>query len=160
MEIQLLPAVERGDALAVSSPTGADWARIDPKRFSERLSQLNRDQAGAVVPAIKVAKAILAARLPEEARPTGYHVEALATAAFEGYDGPRTPKAMAQRFFESAAENVLRPISDVTGQSRYVDANLGGADSPERRRLARNLGRLSRSMQSATSAADWQALLE
>jgi Second Messenger Oligonucleotide or Dinucleotide Synthetase domain len=160
MEIQLLPAVERGDALTVSSPSGADWARIDPKRFSERLSQLNRDQAGAAVPAIKVAKAILAAQLPEEGRPTGYHVEALAIAAFEGYDGPRTPKAMAQRFFERAAEDVLRPISDVTGQSRYVDADLGGVDSPERRRLARNIGRVGRTMESASSAADWQALLE
>jgi hypothetical protein len=160
MEIQLLPAVERGEALAVSSPSGVDWASIDPKRFSERLNQLNRDQAGAVVPAIKVAKAVLAAQLPEASRPTGYHVEALAIAAFEGYDGPRTPKAMTQRFFERAAEDMLRPISDVTGQSRYVDADLGGAGSPERRRLARNLSRVSRSLQSASSAADWQALLE
>jgi len=160
VEIQLLPAVERGEALAVSSATGTDWARIDPKRFSERLSRLNGEQAGAVIPAIKVAKAILAAQLPEERRPTGYHVEALAIAAFDGYDGPRTPKAMAQRFFERATADVLRPIPDLTGQSRFVDSDLGGADSGERQSLARNLRRIARSMQSATSATDWQALLE
>ena len=160
LEIQLLPAAERGGGLAVSSPSGRDWAQIDPKRFADRLSQLNASQAGAVVPAIKVAKAILAAQLPEEARPTGYHVEALAVAAFESYEGPRTPKAMAQRFFESAATNVLRPIPDVTGQSRYVDDDLGGADSLSRRTLGRNLGGIARAMRTATSVDDWRALLE
>ena len=159
LKIQLLPAVERGGTLAVSSASGGEWAQIDPKRFSERLGQLNASQAGAVVPAIKVAKAILAAQLPEEGRPSGYHVEALAVAAFDRYEGPRTPKAMAQRFFESAAANVLRPIADVTGQSRYVDVDLGGADSASRRTLARNLGRIARAMQTANSVDDWQSLL-
>jgi hypothetical protein len=158
--IQLLPAVQRGDALAISSATGGDWASIDPKRFAQRLSDLNSAQAGAVVPAIKLAKAILAARLSEEERPTGYHVEALAVAAFDGYDGPRTPKAMTQRFFERAATDILRPIPDVTGQSRHVDADLGAADSAERRRLARNLARIARAMETSNSVADWQALLD
>ncbi len=160
MEVQLLPAVERGDSLAVSSPSGRDWASIDPRRFSERLKELNSEQAGAVVPAIKVAKAILAGQFDEHDRPTGYHVEALAIAAFADYDGPRTPKAMAQRFFERAAEDVLRPIADVSGQSRFVDADLGDADSTERRRLARNLSRVGRAMQTATSVGDWKSLIE
>ena len=159
-EIQLLPAVQRADSLEVSPSSGNHWARIDPKRFSETLSRVNREQAGAVVPAIKIAKAILAAQLAEDQRPTGYHVEALAVAAFSNYDGPRTPKAMAQHLFERASADVRRPIADVTGQSRFVDSELGGTDSADRQRLAQNIEAISRRMQAGTSAADWKSLLD
>jgi hypothetical protein len=159
-EIQLLPAVQRGDALEVSPSSGNSWARIDPRRFSETLTSVNREQGGAVVPAIKIAKAILAAQLSEDQRPTGYHIEALAVSAFSTYEGQRTPKAMAQHLLERASSDVLRPISDITGQSRYVDSELGGPDSDARRSLAGNLERITRSMQTSTSAADWKSLLD
>lgn len=158
-EIQLLPAVQQGDSQAISSATGEEWARINPKEFSDRLTRINHDQAGAVVPGIKVAKAVIANLLPEDARPSGYHVEALAVAAFEGYDGARTPKAMAERFFEAASEDVLRPIRDVTGQSRFVDDSLGDAGSSARRSLARRFGQIAKRMRDSASVSDWQALL-
>jgi hypothetical protein len=158
LEIQMLPAIESSDGVAIASASGNEWTRIEPRRFAESLTALNREQAGGVVPAVKIAKAILAARLAEANRPTGYHVEALALAAFTDYDGPRTPKAMTQRFFERARDDVLRPIGDVTGQSRYVDADLGEANSEARRGLARTLGQVVRAIESASSAADWEAL--
>jgi hypothetical protein len=159
MEIQLLPAVEQGDYTAISSPTGNDWTRIDPKEFSSRLTSLNEQQGRAVVPAIKIAKAILTANLPEDRRPTGYHVEALAIAAFSEYDGPRTPRAMVQRFFDSATSDVLRPVPDVTGQSRFVDGDLGEENSASRRAVSRSLLEITRRMQRTTSVADWRSLL-
>lgn len=158
-QIQILPAVQRGDEQAISSASGDTWVSINPREFSDRLAQLNKEKGGAVIPAIKLAKAILASQLPEEARPTGYHIEALAVAAFEQYEGARTPKATTEHFFASASRNVLRPVPDITGQSRHVDDSLGGADSAERRTLARALGRMEKAMRTATSVADWRSLL-
>src|SRR5438477_7902936 len=137
MEIQLLPAVDRGEGLAIASATGKDWATINPKDFADRLTRLNQAKGNAVVPAIKLAKAIIAEALPEQTRPTGYHVEALALAAFRDYEGSRTPKAMVQRFFEEASSAVVKPIADVTGQSAQVDEYLGGGESPQRFAMAR-----------------------
>ena len=158
-EIQLLPAVDKGGSLMISSATGAQWANIDPKRFTDRLTRLNADQGGAVVPAIKVAKAVIAAQLPEERRPSGYHAEALAIAAFDRYEGPRTPKAMAERFFDAASGDVLQPISDVTGQSGFLDASLGPAGSVQRRGLATRFKQIANTMRKANSVEGWEKLL-
>jgi hypothetical protein len=157
--VQLLPAVKQGDQQAIPSADGKEWTRINPTAFSDRLSRLNSEKAGAVVPAIKIAKAIIANTLPDEERPSGYHVEALAIAAFESYNGPRTQRAMAERFFSAACKDVLKPIADVTGQSPYVDAHLGEAGSPPRIALGRRLAQIAKMMQEARSASDWQDLI-
>jgi hypothetical protein len=158
-KIQLLPAVQKGESVAISSANGTEWTWINPKEFSARLTRINEYQAGGVVPAIKIAKAIIANQLPETSRPTGYHVEALAVSAFQGYGGPRTPKAMVEHFFGSASDGVLRPIPDVTGQSPYVDSSLGASDSAERQRLSRRLQQIARRVRTSTSVADWKDLL-
>src|SRR5439155_12413838 len=82
MELQLLPGVERGDSIAISSPDGKTWTPINPKEFAEKLTLVNAKQGQSVVPAVKLAKAIIAENVSEESRPSGYHVEALAIAAF------------------------------------------------------------------------------
>jgi hypothetical protein len=158
-EIQLLPAKDEGGVLAISSPDGRSWAPIDPKAFSSRLTRLNDNQAGCVVPAIKLAKAIIANQVPESDRPSGYHLEALAVASFQEYQGPRTPKAMVQRFFETASRDAMRPIMDVTGQSEHVDSYLGLSGSHERQRLSARLEDIATSMRTARSTRDWEALL-
>ena len=160
VQIQLLPAVQQGDSLAISSLNGTDWSRINPKDFAERLAQANRQQGGAAVPTIKLAKAIIANVIPEAGRPAGYHVEALSIAAFVNYDGPRTPKAMLERFFDAASTDVLRPIRDITGQSQYVDSSLGPSGSEARQSLSRQFRRISNSMKRASSVADWRGLVE
>lgn len=158
LKVQLLPAVERDGKLSITAPSGERWAAIEPENFAKRLSEVNGRQAGAVVPAIKVAKTILASE-PTSRRPDGYHLEALAVAAFENYSGPRNPKAMVTHLFESAARDVRRPIPDLTGQSRHLDADLGGADSAKRRKMAEGLRVIARRMKRAPSVAAWEALL-
>jgi predicted nucleotidyltransferase len=159
MEVQLLPAVERDKVISISSPDGKSWAPINPKEFADRLSSLNANQGNAVIPAIKLAKAIIAESFPQHGRPTGYHVEALAVAAFNSYEGPRTPKAMVQRFFDAASSGVLKPISDVTGQSRYVDDALGSAGSDARKAMAWSLNRIAKRILQSDSVGDWRQLL-
>ena len=111
-----------------------------------------------MVPAIKLAKALFASKLGDAA-PSGYHVEALAIAAFRDYSGPRTPKSMLIRLVESASHDVLRPIRDTSGQSRHVDEYLGVSGSLERRRLARSLDNLSK-MMTRGSVAYWRDLFD
>ena len=157
-EIQLLPAVRVGDELAVSSWDSSTWVPIRPRDFASVLTATNQNQGGAVVPAIKLAKAIFANRLGDDG-PTGYHVEALAVDAFRQYSGPRTPKAMVTHLVRTASDRVLRPIRDVSGQSRYVDESLGQESSNTRRALSRKLGRLARTMENTRSIDDWEGLI-
>ena len=157
-EIQLLPAIRVGDELAVSSWDSKSWMSIRPRNFARSLTTTNQSQGGAVIPAIKVAKAIFANKLGDDG-PSGYHVEALAVEAFQRYSGPKTPKAMATHLVRSASERVLRPIRDITGQSRYVDESLGEGNSVPRRALSRRLGGLARTMENTQSIEDWQGLI-
>jgi hypothetical protein len=158
-EAQLVPAREARDGTTeISSADGIRWKAIEPRKFAEALTRVNKAQAGGVVPTIKLAKGIIAS-LPEAAHLSGYHVEALAVAAFTGYTGPRNPRHLLSHFFAAAAEGVKRPIADSTGQSRHIDESLGAADSSARRAAAIELGRVSARMQSATSVAEWQDLL-
>jgi hypothetical protein len=159
MEIQLLPAIERGEGLAIASANGRNWAAINPKDFADRLTRLNQAKGNAVVPAVKLAKAIIAEEIPDQMRPTGYHIEALALAAFRDYEGSRTPKAMVQRFFEEASSAVVKPIADVTGQSAQVDKYLGEAESPQRYAIARRFRQIARKMEQAESINEWRQLL-
>jgi hypothetical protein len=158
-EIQLLPAVKRGETISISSTDGREWQTgIRPKAFATQLTDTNSAQGGTVVPAIKLAKEIIASQVAQGRAPTGYHVEALAVDAFRTYDGPRTPKAMVEHLFRTAAARVHTPLPDVTGQSTYVDDSLGAANSQQRQTLARNLTNLANRMTHAQTVDDWKRL--
>ena len=158
-EIQLLPAVRTTDGVAVSSRDGNSWSSIQPQAFAQALTETNQTQGGRVVPTIKLAKAILANKLGEDAV-SGYHVEALAIEAFQAYSGPRTPKAMLTHLVQYAGQRVVTPIRDVTGQSRYVDEYLGEPNSTPRQNLSGSLTELARTMDQARSLSVWTELLE
>lgn len=157
-EIQLLPAVRTAGGVAVSSSDGKSWAAIRPQDFARALTSTNQAQGGRVVPTIKLAKAIFANTLGEGAV-SGYHVEALAIEAFRSYSGPRTQKAMLTHLVQHASQRVLRPIRDVTSQSRYVDEYLGDANSDSRRSLSRGMAGLAGTMDTTRSLDDWRHLL-
>jgi hypothetical protein len=159
-EIQLVPAREASDGKAeISSADGSSWKAIEPRSFARTLTKVNQDQSGAVVPAIKLAKGIIAG-LPPDSRLSGYHTEALAVAAFTGYTGSRTPREMLTHLFSSAAQAVKRPIADSTGQSRHIDESLGAAGSTERENVSRQLGQIAQRMEAATSAGEWRSIVE
>jgi predicted nucleotidyltransferase len=160
LEVQLLPAIQQGDHRAISSPDGSEWVQIRPGNFARRLTDVNKAQAGAAIPAIKLAKAIIARELAEPDRPSGYHVEALSVAAFANYRGPRDPKSMLTHFFGSAANDVLKPIPDVTGQSERVDAYLGAGGSAPRTRVSAAFQAIAERMEHSTNLDDWSALLD
>lgn len=157
-EIQLLPAIRVNDELAVSSWDSSTWVPIRPRDFASVLTATNQNQGGAVVPAIKLTKAIFANRLGDDG-PTGYHVEALAVEAFRQYPGPRTPKAMVTHLVKTASDRVLRPIGDISGQSQYVDESLGTENSAARRALSRRLRVLARTMEHSGSLGDWEQMI-
>jgi predicted nucleotidyltransferase len=158
-EIQLLPAVRHGEHLAISSGDGREWKTIRPRHFARKLTEVNKAQGGAAVPAIKLAKQVVASQIPDRQRPSGYHLEALAVQAFGRYVGSRNPKAMLTHFFAAAARDVLQPITDRSGQSLHVDDRLGKAQSTERQKLAGRLQRIADTMQNSRDVRDWDRLL-
>ena len=157
-EIQVLPALEVDGHLSVPSSDSSTWTPIDPRAFASTLSATNQRYGGAVIPAIKLTKALLANNLGDDA-PSGYHIEALAIAAFRDYSGRRTPSVMVRHLVSSASRHVLHRLRDTTGQSRYVDEYLGGPNSAGRRSLARDLSRLARRLV-RRSISDWREMFE
>jgi hypothetical protein len=163
VELQLLPAIRRGDRIQVPGGRQGDWSPVaDPSRFANRLKSVNASKSMFVVPVIKLFKAMQDAKLPDAARLSGYHIEALAVDAFSKYDGPLERKRMLEYFVDYASTGVQEPIRDVTGQSELVDGYLGPAHSKTRRTVSVYLSRLRSRMDAADRTGDsdsWNDLI-
>lgn len=160
MKIQLLPTIRTRDGLRIPSSRHDGWSQVNPEGFREALTRRNEECGGKLVSTIKLAKAIIGT-LPESQRLSGYHMESLAIAAFQDYDGPKTTAAMLPTFFEKAKDLVLSPIRDRTGQSVHLDDYLSGHNSEARVNASHILSRLEKRMRNATAAgskAQWRAL--
>ncbi len=150
-KLQLLPALGTSTGVRISASGGERWSHVvHPERFATALTAVNQRLQGRVVPVIKLAKAAIAdLNLP--VRMEGYHIEALAVRVFQEYQGPASPKAMLQHFFDRASELVRTPIGDLTGQSVYVDEYLGPRNAPQRANTAQALAGISIRMGEADS---------
>ena len=156
MEIQILPGIRRGGALAIPSGSGNEWSKINPEKFYARLTRANKDLGGKLIPVIKLAK-VINDSLPDTSRLTGYHIESLAIQAFKKYGGAVNSKAMLKHFFDSTRNIVLAPIRDSTGQSVHVDEYMGPANSAGRKVAAAALDRVYRQMRNADAILSVEA---
>lgn len=159
MEIQLVPAIRKGKDLAVPSASGGGWTMTEPGSFRKQLTGANQRLDAKLVPAIKLIKAMLS-RFPPQKRLGGYHIEALAVDAAKNYSGSTAPKELVLHLLGHASERILKPIQDVTGQSRNVDAHFGAANSAERRNISLALDGMRRRLSAATTVAEWKAVLD
>ena len=160
VDIQLLPAVSCQRHVKIGDSTGKQWSAIKPQEFTRLLSKRNDDLSQKLVPAIKLAKAIIAG-LPEQQQISGYHAESLAIEAFKNYTGSFTHRDMLKHYFLKGAQLLLEPIRDRTGQSVHVDDALGPAASLERKIVSDAFSRVSRRMANADRAGraeDWTPL--
>ncbi len=159
MEIQLVPAIRKGAAVAVPAASGGGWNETEPGAFRRHLTSANERLGGNLVPTIKLFKAVLS-RFPPQKRLSGYHAEALAVDAAKNYSGSTAPKDLLVHLLQHASRRVLRPIQDRTGQSRTVDAYLGAANTAERKNISMALDGMRRRLSTATTLAQWKAVLE
>jgi len=161
-EIQILPALKRGNSYKIASLTGRDkWTMINPNRFALSLRATNQKMSGKLVPMIKLAKSIIS-NLPSSRQLSGYHTEALAIECFSRYSGDKNTKAMLKHFFQTATKHVLNPLQDKTGQSTHVDDYLGSKNSINRKMVSDSLAQVGRKMQNADAARSkrsWQEIL-
>ena len=135
-EIQLLPALKVGKKIVIADRSGNAWSNpINVQAFSSKLTAINKANNNKVVPVIKLVKNLVN-NIPQEYRPTGYHVEALAVDAFAVYNGGNRLYDMTKYVLEYSVKRVLNPVVDVTGQSIIVDDNLGPSKSVSRQRLS------------------------
>jgi hypothetical protein len=141
-KIQILPAQKTITGVRISSENGQSWSKvIHPDKFTDKLTNVNKNNNGGVVPAIKLYKAINS-KLPADSQLSGYHIEAIAINAFKNYNGSYTPKAMLTHLVDYASKAVLQPIRDKTGQSIHVDDNLGSSGSYERQKASAAIQRI------------------
>jgi hypothetical protein len=158
-QIQVLPAQEVNGRLRIASEDGTSWREIRPRAFAEKLTQVNQAAGGHVIPAIKLAKAVLQ-NLPDERRPSGYHVEAIAVDAFRAYNGPKNRLATLRHLLDHASEAVLRPTGDITRQSVHIDGHLGPANSELRRGVSNDIRRIVLSIDHAASVDEIRDLFD
>jgi len=161
-KIQLLPAVKKYEGYKIPDQNGQNWSNvIRPDKFAAKLTQINQDNRGKVVPIVKLAKDIIS-QLPKDQQLSGYHVESLAIEVFKNYNGPNTHKAMLRYFFENSKDLVKSPIKDRTNQSIHVDDYLGNEKSQKRMRTSYSLDRISRKMRTADeigSIEEWEKII-
>lgn len=161
-KIQLLPAVRTANGFRIAQPNENRWSNVvSPRRFAEKLTQVNHRLRGMVVPIIKLVKA-MNDKLPKPIRLSGYHIESLAIEAFENYGGRETHQEMVRHFWMQAQNRVLRPISDSTGQSRHVDDYLGVTESQARQRVSNAIGKIVTNIETADnlrSPEKWEEMV-
>jgi hypothetical protein len=160
LEIQLLPALRTGQTISIAAPDGNSWSDTKPQLFERELIRLNDQLNFALVPTIKLFKSIVST-FPEQKRLPGYHVEALVVDAAKDYRGVKTTyQALLLYALDHASQRILKPLRDVTGQSRTVDAYLGHADSLQRRNISLALAGMKRRLEAATTVTQWRAVFE
>jgi predicted nucleotidyltransferase len=152
-EIQLLPSIKTSTGYKIAKPGKNEWSNvIKPRKFAEKLTSVNQENGGKVVPIIKLFKK-LNATLPEARQLSGYHIESLAIDAFKNSSmTSRTYKGMVERFTSHIKNAVLQPIVDSTGQSVHVDNYLGRTNSIERKRISISLKMLEKKIKQANSS--------
>ena len=85
-------------------------------------------------------------------------MEALAIEAFRNYQGSLDPKSMLVHLFANSITAVMNPIADSTGQSQWVDAGLGSANSPARQRTSTYFGQMRGLINSCRTRQDLDRL--
>ena len=160
MEIQVLPAIRRSDGVRIGNPGNSGWSNVaHPDRFAEELGRVNRANNGAVIPTIRLAKALADRFVTRRDRKiTGYHMEALAVDAFRSYRGARDHKSMLIHLLTYSMGAVMNPVTDSTGQSRYVDERLGAAESLPRKQAQTYFGQMRGKVRNCNSRKAFNAL--
>ena len=157
-EIQILPAIRRNaGGVRIAESGSTTWSKVvRPDDFARKLAAVNKARNGRAVPVIKLAKAMADCFITRKNRKiAGYHVESLAIDAFRNYCGPLDPKSMLVHLLGHSIHAVMRPITDSTGQSRYVDEYLGPPQSGPRRRVSTYFGQMRAKVRSCRTRAEF-----
>ena len=160
-EIQILPAIRTNSGgVRIANPGSTQWSNVArPDDFANKLARVNSARDGRVVPVIKLAKAMADCFITrQDWKISGYHIESLAIDAFGNYQGSQDPKSMLHHLLTHSMTAVMRPITDRSGQSRYVDEYLGPADSRARRRASTHFGQMRGKLNSCNSKADFNRM--
>lgn len=125
LDLDIVPAVASGGvdcALKVPDRPRAEWIDSDPLGYAERLSRLNADNAGKVVPLVKLVKAWRDVQFKTR-RPKSYVLEVMVLYAVEG-DAIR----VVDESIASAVAQFFMHVSD-----KYDDLMENGFEAPRMR---------------------------
>ena len=159
IEIQLLPAIQIGTKVHIPSGAKNTWNDTNPKIFQKELTKANKTTNNGLVPAIKLMKSINA-ELPEQKKLGGYHLEAMAVQSVKNYTGEKSTRALLMSLIDHCSKSVLTKTRDSTGQSKFIDSDLGASSSIQRRNISNTWLGISKRLSTATSIDDWKSFFE
>ena len=160
-EMQVLPAIRTNSSgIRIAQHGSSKWSNVViSDNFTRKLTKVNRDTDGRAVSVIKLAKAMADCHIKcQERKISGYHMEALAVDAFDGYDGATDTKSMLIHFLGHSMDAVLNPIDDSTLQTPHVDGYLGSANSLPRKGASTHFGQMRGNVRSCETRADFNKL--
>ena len=160
-EIQILPAIRTNTGgVRIAEPGSTKWSNVArPDDFANELAKVNTVWDGRVVPVIKLAKAMADCFITRPKRKiSGYHMESLAIDAFKDYQGPLELNTMLVHLLGHSMNAVKSPITDSTGQSRYVDEYLGPAGSKLRKGASTQFGQMRAEVKRCMTKAEFNDL--
>ena len=160
-EIQILPAIRTNSGgVRIANPGSNQWSNVArPDDSAKKLAKVNTARDGRVVPVAKLAKAMADCFITRPKRKiSGYHMESLAIDAFRDYRGPLEVKTMLVHLLGHSMDAVKSPITDSTGQSRYVDEYLGPAGSKLRGGASTQFGQMRAEVRRCKTKAEFNDL--
>lgn len=155
--LQVLPAYRNQDRYMIYDPNRQGWFPTFPKRFTEKVTDLNNQHSLQIVPTIKIVKLICEVSKIEI---SPYHLSNMVLNAFEIYSGHYNIQKMVSYFFNQAKSLCLQPTLDPSEQTEYIDGDIS---DEERTELARSFSRVEDKIDDAIQTQTlekWQELLK
>lgn len=156
VEIQVLPAFRYHSGYKVPDSNTGGWLTTFPGSFKERMSEVNQKTGNRVKPTIKLVRYMLNKNNIEL---SSYHLENMALEAFDGYSGSKTHSDMALHLLNYAKTRVNTKTSDPSGQSDYVDENLGNNHNPTRKKLAKDIENVESKLKKSETKEEWKRVI-
>lgn len=154
---QFVPMINDGKKKYIASGDGSRWKIFDPKKFTRNLESIDRKHDGKVKTAITLVKR-LNTNMEHKYRLTSHDIECIALEKFEQMPSNASLQKMITDLVGYIAFRVHNPQPDCTGQSRYVDEELGKCFNKRRHAISEEYSKLHESLKKCEEKNDCEGI--
>ncbi|TQS78751.1 MAG: hypothetical protein A3Q59_00010 [Methanomethylophilus alvi] len=156
-EYQFVPMIDDGRRKYIIAGNGSCWKRFNPQVFTRNLERIDRKHNGNAKKAILLVKR-LNMKLESKCRLTSHDIECMALEKFEQMSANTSLQKMTTDLVGYVAFRVHNPQPDCTGQSRYVDEELGKCFNKRRHAISEKYSEMHSKMKEWEEKNDWREI--